>query len=305
LSALHLSTNLKCQNTCKVAANDYPLDLADNSVDDMYEGCEDKMSEKVEKEFLENEKNTNEIFRAAWNEAEKQKMIAASYLNKPELLAIFAYTQTTKEIPPVLNKAVREQGPEYKTTFKYHSLHFFLTSAIKKNVAKKEKNDPGKCYTAYRRTNVYFTQDVSNKEMRFGHFASSSLHSLESSRSKKMANVFGEKSCFVIETCFGADISMYSKFGAGEAEILIPPYEVFKVTNSGVTGWRELNSRLSCSIPGKLLGAFFYHFQFTITYRPGSRNIKPDALSQEYSPPNAPPPLSCRPPASLVILHGT
>uniref|UniRef100_A0A3P9LFR7 NAD(P)(+)--arginine ADP-ribosyltransferase n=1 Tax=Oryzias latipes TaxID=8090 RepID=A0A3P9LFR7_ORYLA len=214
----------------------YPLDLANNSVDDMYEGCEEKMYQKVEKEFLENEKNKNEIFRAAWNEAENYfnyKWKNSNNLNKLELVAIAAYTHAKPAIPPVLNKAVREQGPEYKTTFNYHSLHFFLTSVIR-------KLHPEKCYTAYRRTNVYFTEDVSNKEMRFGHFASSSLHPLQSQFSKKG---FGEKSCFVIETCFGADISMYSKFGEAEAEILIPPYEVFKITNIET---REKKKELPC-----------------------------------------------------------
>uniref|UniRef100_A0A3P9JRY3 NAD(P)(+)--arginine ADP-ribosyltransferase n=1 Tax=Oryzias latipes TaxID=8090 RepID=A0A3P9JRY3_ORYLA len=170
------------------------------------------------------EKNTNEIFRAAWNEAENyfnDKWKKPNNLNKLELVAIAAYTHATPAIPPVLNKAVREQGPEYKTTFNYHSLHFFLTSAIR-------KLHPENCYTAYRRTTVSFTQDVLNKNMRFGHFTSSSRFPLESRLSKK---VFGEKSCFVIETCFGADFSMYSKFGDAEAEILLPPYEVFKVTN--------------------------------------------------------------------------
>uniref|UniRef100_A0A3P9JSE7 NAD(P)(+)--arginine ADP-ribosyltransferase n=1 Tax=Oryzias latipes TaxID=8090 RepID=A0A3P9JSE7_ORYLA len=216
----------------------YPLDLAINSVDDMYKGCEKKMYQKVEKEFLENEKNTNEIFRAAWNEAENyfnERWKKSNNLNKLELVAIAAYTHATPAIPPVLNKAVREQGPEYKTTFNYHSLHFFLTSVIR-------KLHPKMCYTAYRRTDVSFKQDVLNKNMRFGHFTSSSRFPLESKLSKK---VFGEKSCFVIETCFGADISPYSKFGEAEGEILIPPYEVFKITNIET---RAKKKKLPCEV---------------------------------------------------------
>uniref|UniRef100_A0A8C8DGA7 Gypsy retrotransposon integrase-like protein 1 n=1 Tax=Oryzias sinensis TaxID=183150 RepID=A0A8C8DGA7_9TELE len=38
------------------------------------------------------------------------------------------------------------------------------------------------------------------------------------------------------------------------------------------------------STPGKLDGVFFDRFNFTITYRPRSRNVKPDALSRKYSP---------------------
>lgn len=202
------------------------MDMADNSVDDMYEGCEDKMSEKVEKEFLENEKNKNKIFRAAWNEAEMTTSLT-TILSRAEVVAIYVYTNALTKIYSDLNKEVRELGTEYKKRFNYHSLHFFLTSALKK-LDKKKK---GKCYTAYRRTTASFSQDVLNKEMRFGYFASSSQYPLESSQSKELEKDFGNKSCFVIETCFGADISPYSKFEKAEAEILIPPYEVFKVTN--------------------------------------------------------------------------
>uniref|UniRef100_A0A3P9JTA2 NAD(P)(+)--arginine ADP-ribosyltransferase n=1 Tax=Oryzias latipes TaxID=8090 RepID=A0A3P9JTA2_ORYLA len=200
--------------------------MADNSVDDMYEGCEDKMYQKVEKEFLENEKNKNEKFRAAWNEAEMTTSLT-TILSRPELVAIYVYTNALTKIYSDLNKEVRELGTKYKTGFNFHSLHYFLTSALKKLDKKKE----GKCYTAYRRTTASFSQDVLNKEIRFGYFTSSSQYPLESSQSKELEKDFGNKSCFVIETCFGADISPYSKFRDEEAEILIPPYEVFEVTN--------------------------------------------------------------------------
>uniref|UniRef100_A0A8C7Y2V2 NAD(P)(+)--arginine ADP-ribosyltransferase n=1 Tax=Oryzias sinensis TaxID=183150 RepID=A0A8C7Y2V2_9TELE len=163
-----------------------------------------------------------EMYQKVENEWKK-----SNNLNKFELMAVAAYTQATP--------AVREQGPQYETTFNYHFLHFFLTSVIRKLHRKN-------CYTAYRRTDVSFTQDVLNKNMRFGHFASSSLNPLESQFSKK---VFGEKSCFVIETCFGADISPYSKFGEAEGEILIPPYEVFKITNIET---RAKKKKLPCEV---------------------------------------------------------
>jgi len=63
---------------------------------------------------------------------------------------------------------------------------------------------------------------------------------------------------------------------------------------SGAIGWRELTSRSSfrlttnykltylqsCQFRWML---FLGHFNFTLSYRPGSRNIKPDALSRIYT----------------------
>ncbi|KAI3372974.1 hypothetical protein L3Q82_023413, partial [Scortum barcoo] len=41
--------------------------MAENSVDDMYRGCEDKMSEMAKK-YLTKEKNENQNFTDAWDQ---------------------------------------------------------------------------------------------------------------------------------------------------------------------------------------------------------------------------------------------
>lgn len=58
--------------------------------------------------------------------------------------------------------------------------------------------------------------------MRFGYFVSSSIH--------KTLYDFGDTSCFEINTRFGVNLTYYSAY-ANEGGVLIPPYEVFKVTN--------------------------------------------------------------------------
>ncbi|KAL1276130.1 hypothetical protein QQF64_035753 [Cirrhinus molitorella] len=78
------------------------------------------------------------------------------------------------------------------------------------------------CYSAFRGTKAEFNKHVLNKEVRFGQFASSSLD-------RKKAQGFGNVSCFEIHTCKGANLTEYSKL-PHEKEVLIPPYEKFKVT---------------------------------------------------------------------------
>ncbi|KAL1278821.1 hypothetical protein QQF64_025494 [Cirrhinus molitorella] len=74
-------------------------------------------------------------------------------------------------------------------------------------------------------SNIYrnFNMAVRNgRKIRFGSFTSSSLE-------LKVAQDFGNKSCFEIKTCEGADVIKYSKYPE-QKEVLIPPYEKFKVT---------------------------------------------------------------------------
>lgn len=209
----------------------FPLDLAPNSVDDMYDGCKKQSEDRVREKYLQNELNNDINFRLAWREAEqydnkkwkrKKGKRPPTSLGKEQSMAIYVYTLDKPKVYQDFNNAVRTQGPEYKTTFRYHALHFFLTDALQTLNTRKPEGE--RCLTVYRRVDRYFSQDVLNKPIRFGSFTSSSLGSYPNVR-------FGTKSCFKIVTCFGAEISLYSKLGEAEREVLIPPYEVFKVTN--------------------------------------------------------------------------
>ncbi|KAM4750120.1 erythroblast NAD(P)(+)--arginine ADP-ribosyltransferase-like [Anableps anableps] len=227
-----------------------PLDMAPNSVDDMYEGCENKMVTKVKTEFLVNEKKTNKNFTLAWNEAEKQYnkkwkpkpgKKRSRTLEKEQNMAIYAYTLDKPEIYAEFNNAVRTQKDQYKGTFQYHSLHFFLTGALKALNFRKLKTE--RCLTGYRRVNKKFKLGILDKQIRFSAFTSSSMGEYPSNEK------FGYETCFEIYTCLGADISLYSKFGESEREVLIPPYEIFKVTEIKE---RSKDKNLPCEVVLKL-----------------------------------------------------
>ncbi|XP_029622365.1 ecto-ADP-ribosyltransferase 5 [Salmo trutta] len=197
----------------------FPLDIAPKSIDDQYEGCIKYMYNEVKTVYLPRERNTSTDFNNAWNEAEEKAKPSIRGLQKEHSMAIYVYTNDEPEIYRVFNRQVRDGRSNYGTTFQYHSLHFYLTEAIQ--ILKQSKTT---CMITYRRTDVYFDKDVVNKNIRFGTFTSSTLNKTLGRDS------FGETSCFNITTCFGADISHYSVF-TEEREVLIPPYEVFTVTN--------------------------------------------------------------------------
>ncbi|XP_040001935.1 ecto-ADP-ribosyltransferase 5-like [Xiphias gladius] len=227
-----------------------PLDLAPNAVDDMYTGCKDKMDSRVKKQYLTNERNKDKNFTLAWGEAEKyynkkwrrkKGKRPSTALGKEQIMAIYVYTLDKPNVYLDFNNAVRTQKSMYMTTFRYHTLHFFLTDALQ--TLNSRKPEAERCLTGYRRVNSYFSQDVLNKVIRFGSFTSSSMGWYPS------AERFGDKSCFEIVTCSGADISLYSKLGESEREALIPPYEVFKVTK---TERRSDQKSLPCEVVYKL-----------------------------------------------------
>ncbi|XP_029622412.1 NAD(P)(+)--arginine ADP-ribosyltransferase 1-like isoform X1 [Salmo trutta] len=224
-----------------------PLDMVPNSVDDMYQRCTERMFKKVQGEYLPNENSNVRIFKEAWmkaercaNNVEKRFKEDNSQYNSKELThdhikAICAYTAELSEIYPVFNQAVRTKRTQYTTSFHFHSLHFLLTEALRLL-----KLNQKTCHTTYRRTNMEFVSKV-NKVIRFGLFASSSFI--------KNLTHFGEESCFEIKTCFGADLKSYPEMGNYEKEVLIPPYEVFKVT---AVLKKENDRNLWCNVVYKL-----------------------------------------------------
>uniref|UniRef100_A0A4W5QA86 NAD(P)(+)--arginine ADP-ribosyltransferase n=1 Tax=Hucho hucho TaxID=62062 RepID=A0A4W5QA86_9TELE len=148
--------------------------------------------------------------------------------------AICAYSGGEPKIHDEFNKAVLSKKNEY-SSFEFHSLHFLLTDALRRL-----KENQNGCLKTFRRTKNIFLGEV-NKEIRFGFFASSSTD--------KGLSTFGEKSCFEIETCFGADLKSYPRMGNIEKEVLIPPYEVFKVTE---VLKKENDQNLWCDVVYKL-----------------------------------------------------
>ncbi|ROL51125.1 NAD(P)(+)--arginine ADP-ribosyltransferase 2 [Anabarilius grahami] len=194
----------------------FPLDMALDSVDDLYMGCREKMANLVKTKFLKDELKSPD-FKIVWKKGEEFAKPPNDNLIKDHAIAIFVYSDVS--VYKHFNPDTRSDKDQYKNmTYKWYSLHFLLTDAIQ--ILKKTQNQ---CYSTFRGTNVEFYKYVLNKEVRFGSFTSSSLD-------HKSTRRFGNVSCFEIYTCEGADVTKYSKL-PHEKEVLIPPYEKFKVTH--------------------------------------------------------------------------
>ncbi|XP_073704658.1 NAD(P)(+)--arginine ADP-ribosyltransferase 2-like [Garra rufa] len=215
----------------------YPLDMALKSVDDEYDGCTVKMANLVKTEYLEKEINNSIDFKKAWQEGEVNATTPEDNLTRNHSIAIYMYTNLNSNVYSNLNKAVRNGKKNYTNqSFKWYSLHFLLTDAIK--ILTESQN---KCKSTYRGTTVEFYKIVTGKKIRFGSFTSSSLE-------RKVAQDFGNISCFEIKTCEGADVIKYSKYPE-QKEVLIPPYEKFKVT---AIKTRKVHKNLWCETVYKL-----------------------------------------------------
>ncbi|XP_077942509.1 ecto-ADP-ribosyltransferase 4-like [Gasterosteus aculeatus] len=203
----------------------HSLDMAKDSVDDMYDGCSPKM-DKNARGYLEKEMKEDSVLKKSWTDAEalQKSKDAPTDITKEQLIALYTYTSSDGDLNERFDKATREQGPKYKTAFKYHALHFYLTTAVQTIKAEHDKSNENdsekKCYTVFHRTDKSFSTKVLKQEVRFGSFASASLD--------KDRVVSGGKSCFEIYTCMGADVSKHMQ-NEHRVEVLIPPYEVFKV----------------------------------------------------------------------------
>ncbi|XP_058497329.1 erythroblast NAD(P)(+)--arginine ADP-ribosyltransferase-like [Solea solea] len=191
------------------------LDMAEESVDDMYFGCNDLMHEKVMGKYSE-EMYTGP-FKEAWKKAEKCANIKSTEQNlrehegitKAHLKAICAYTDDA--IYRTFNNDCRNGKKSYGSLFQFHTLHFFLTSAVQ------ILNKHYSCHNTFRRTNRIFNVKE-NETVRFGSFASTSYN-------RTLYEKYGIKSCFEVETCAGGFLNKLSV--VDEEEVLIPPYEMF------------------------------------------------------------------------------
>ncbi|XP_061485198.1 GPI-linked NAD(P)(+)--arginine ADP-ribosyltransferase 1 [Rhineura floridana] len=200
------------------------LDMALTSFDDQYKGCSDLMEAELA-EINRTEFTSNRIYAEVWGEAasrwEERKFSLPPGLKPEYAIAIMAYTIQGR-FPSNFNTAVREAGRTrdyYLNHFHFKTFHFLLTRALH---ALGITSSP-RCQKVYRGVrNIRFTSERL-KQVRFGHFTSSSLRN-------ETALQFGTDTFFTIQTCYGVNIKNFSFF-PGEEEVLIPPFEKFKVTN--------------------------------------------------------------------------
>ncbi|KAF7705627.1 NAD(P)(+)--arginine ADP-ribosyltransferase 2-like [Silurus meridionalis] len=207
VAALLIIFTVCCQVKLSRTSNSgYKLDMAKDSVDDQFIGCEKTMFYKIKQQILPKEFKFDVGFTTTWNK----------YKNIPDDFKriIKVYTSPYGSYSK-LNNAVGSGRPKYKTHFNYKAYHFLLTRAIQKYQVKQ-------CTNVFRWTKVNFDSAFRGQQMRFGRFASTTL--------KSNLPGFGTKTCFKIRTCFGAYISSMSVF-PNEQEVLIPPYEKFIITN--------------------------------------------------------------------------
>ncbi|XP_075577370.1 GPI-linked NAD(P)(+)--arginine ADP-ribosyltransferase 1 [Pelecanus crispus] len=203
------------------------LDMARNSFDDRYQGCRRMMEEELE-ELNRTEFNNNKVYATAWTLASDTWRSQQSRVPQPPVLlppnqaiALLAYTMQDP-LYQAFNAAVREAGrshKEYLHNFHFKVLHFLLSEALR---ALRDAQ-PHRCHDVYRGVQGIRFATQHHQSIRFGQFTSTSLEINTMER-------FGQDTIFSVQTCYGVPIGRFSFF-PGEEEVLIPPFEVFEVTN--------------------------------------------------------------------------
>ncbi|XP_044202963.1 ecto-ADP-ribosyltransferase 4-like [Thunnus albacares] len=202
----------------KTKTDSLPLDMATDSIDDMYDGCRSEAASVIDL-FGVFDWHYNRNFSLAWASVEKDaKKPAHKHLKEDHAVAMYMYTKV-KKIRQLFNEAVKAGKHIYSTySFKFNYLYFYLTDAI--HILRQNQTS---CRITYHRSLENFNHNVINTNMRFGTF-------IWATSSKQSFDFNGNVSCFEIYTCFGAEITYYSAENQ-KGQVLIPPYEVFKITD--------------------------------------------------------------------------
>ncbi|XP_063804834.1 ecto-ADP-ribosyltransferase 5-like [Pseudophryne corroboree] len=203
------------------------LSMFSNSFDDQYEGCTEEMEDEVITNLLTKEKCADAEFSSTWDQAalrwKKMRLSVPSGFRDEYGIAIMAYTNIDSHVFSNFNQAVRNYQNSF--SFRYHSLHFFLTQGVKLL----RSSCWGGSWTVYRGLNMtHIDPSDKGEKIRLGQFSSSSIN-------RTVAESFGNDSFFTMSTCFGVKVKRFS-YKPEQEEILIPVDEVFEMTNFTVVG---------------------------------------------------------------------
>ncbi|XP_072215507.1 NAD(P)(+)--arginine ADP-ribosyltransferase 2-like [Excalfactoria chinensis] len=223
------------------------MDMAPQSFDDQYKGCENKMKAVLPK-VSRMEIAKNKLFAATWMKASAKWQQLCSHpstcphLSREQAIAVLAYSAAggmSNQFSAATRQG-RRSRQHYLQLYHFKVLHFFLTQAVQAL----RRSGPKKCYHVYRGVRgIHFTAKIGT-EVRFGQFTSTSLQ-------KAPTKKFGQDTFFEVKTCYGVPIKKLSFFPY-EDEVLVPPYEVFQVTK-----FTRINGRSQIQLRSK--GAKSFH----------------------------------------------
>ncbi|XP_078260743.1 ecto-ADP-ribosyltransferase 5-like [Rhinoraja longicauda] len=209
------------------------MDMAANSAD--YHFIRSPESDKMAIDYIEVErKNNGTFYNAAWLRASEEwqrrklKVSIPEGLLEEHVIAVLCYTLDQPPLYRNFNKAIRNYGVNdeiYSKCFHYKSLHYLLSVALSILQKSTWGPDPG---TAVYRGMDRKVQVSEGINIRFGQFASTSLDIMQSISTFTNEEI-SSNTLFNITTAHGVSIQNLSFFRT-EEEVLIPPYEVFKVT---------------------------------------------------------------------------
>ncbi|TRZ14086.1 hypothetical protein HGM15179_013007 [Zosterops borbonicus] len=221
---------LLAMTVATVAIEEFPLDMAQDSFDDQYQGCGPAMTAALPA-LNRSDFQKNPDFAQVWAKATaawQDHGSRVSPLSSPDqAIALMAYTML--DVYKDFNNAVQVAGrspQEYRDNFHYKTLHFLLTQAL---ATLRDAQGP-QCHNVFRGARRYRLKTQRGNTVRFGRFRSTSLK-------KEIALCFGTNMAFQVHTCHGVNIRNFSRH-PWEEEVLIPPFETFKVTN--VSNDREM-----------------------------------------------------------------
>ncbi|XP_072466429.1 ecto-ADP-ribosyltransferase 5-like [Notamacropus eugenii] len=215
------------------------LDMAPDTFDDAYTDCVEDM-EKVAPILLQQEMAQHQLLRESWEAATASLKSYQNHSLPPDFqthhaLAILVYTNSSNSLHRELNSAVRELGSSievYIEYFPFKALHFYLMRALQLLRSPEScMHDSGQKVFRGKRS-IHFKPRKIGDTIRLGQFASTS-------KERKVAQMFGNATLFTLSTCFGIPIQDFSAFPS-EQEVLIPPNEVFQVSNFSQDGTQNL-----------------------------------------------------------------
>ncbi|XP_012609198.2 ecto-ADP-ribosyltransferase 4 [Microcebus murinus] len=241
LSLLLLLSGLQRPTESSEVAIKIDFDLAPGSFDDQYQGCSKQVMEKLNQgDYFTKDLEAHKNYFGVWQKAHltwrNQEHAFPTTLTTPHAVALLVYT-LNGHVRSDLSKAMASDAKtpqQYEHSFHFKYLHYYLTTAIqllRKDIT--TENDT-LCYEVHHETKDVHFEAYLGATIRFGQFLSTSLL-------KEEAQKFGDQTVFTIVTCLGASVQDFSL----KKEVLIPPYELFKVVNMSYHprgNWLQLRS---------------------------------------------------------------